>query len=178
MVKVLLILCCFFCVQDEAVMSWNESYKLSWADFNGKPDYGVSAVAITASGISFGFSVKESDSRVISFTTEVFCHFYPEQSWYKPDVADAHVLGHEQLHFDITELHARKFRHRISQLKLSNNIKKELRELNKAVNKELSLLQNKYDTESNYSRNFENQAKWKTYIAEELKKFSKYKSVE
>ncbi len=176
MVKVLLILCCFFCVQDEPVMSWNESYKLSWADFNGKPNHDISAVAITASGISFGFSVRETDSKVISFTTEVHCHFYPEQSWYKPDQADSHVLGHEQLHFDITELYARKFRQRISQLKVSNNIKRELRALNKAINKELALLQNKYDTESNYSRNFENQAKWKQYVAEELKKFSKYKS--
>lgn len=77
MIRVLLILCCFFCVQDEVVMSWNASYKLSWSDFKGKPDQSVSAVAITASGISFGFSTKETDSKIISFSTEVFCHFFP-----------------------------------------------------------------------------------------------------
>lgn len=159
-------------------MSWNESYKLSWADFKGEPNHNVSAVAITASGISFGFSVRETDSEVVGFTTEVFCHFYPEQSWYKPDIADAHVLGHEQLHFDITELHARKFRQRISMLKVSNTIKSELRQLNKTINKELSEMQNRYDAESNYSRDFENQAKWKNFVAEELEKLSKYKSVE
>lgn len=178
MIKLLFVLCFFVCVQDEPAMSWNESYKLSWADFKGKPNNKVSAVAITASGISFGFSVRETDSKVISFTTEVFCHFYPEQSWYKPNVADNHVLGHEQLHFDITELHVRKFRQRISQLKISNTIKNELRQLNKSINEELSVMQDKYDAETNYSRHFENQAKWKTYIAEELEKFSKYKSVD
>ena len=178
MVKILLILCCFICVQDEPVMSWNASYKLSWADFKGQPNHRVSAVAITASGISFGFSVRETDSKVIGFTAEVFCHFYPEQSWYKPNLADNHVLGHEQLHFDITELHVRKFRQRISELKVSNTIKSELRQLNKTINKELAAMQDKYDTETNYSRNFENQATWKTYIADELNKLSKYKSVD
>ena len=159
-------------------MSWNASYKLSWSDFKGKPDQSVSAVAITASGISFGFSTKETDSKIISFSTEVFCHFYPEQSWYKPNIADAHVLGHEQLHFDITELHVRKFRKRISLLKVSNTIKGELRELNKTINKELAAMQDNYDAETNYSRNIENQSKWKTYISDELEKLSKYKSVE
>lgn len=175
-IKIFLVLCCFLYVQDEPVMSWNDSHKLSWEDFKGKPNYQKSAVAITASGISFGFSTKETDSKVVSFATEVFCHFYPEKSWYKPNRADNHVLGHEQLHFDITELHVRKFRYRISQLKVSNSIKTQLRNLNKSINKELAIMQNKYDAESDYSRHFENQAKWKTYIAIELEKFSKYKS--
>jgi len=104
--------------------------------------------------------------------------FFPEQSWYKPNIADAHVLGHEQLHFDITELHVRKFRKRISLLKVSNTIKGELRELNKTINKELAAMQDNYDAETNYSRNIENQSKWKTYISDELEKLSKYKLVE
>ncbi|WOD44091.1 DUF922 domain-containing protein [Hwangdonia lutea] len=178
MVKILLILCVFLCVQDEPTLSWNESYKLTWADFKGAANNKVSAVAITASGISFGFSVRETDAEVVSFSTEVFSHFYPEQSWYKSNLADNHVLGHEQLHFDITELHVRKFRQRISLLKVSNHIKNELRQLNKTINKELTAMQDKYDAETNYSRNFENQAKWKSYIANELNKLSKYKSVE
>lgn len=178
MAKLLFILCCFVCVQDEPVMSWNASYKLSWSDFKGQPNHKVSAVAITASGISFGFSVRETDDEVVGFTTEVFSHFYPEQSWYKPNLADNHVLGHEQLHFDITELHVRKFRQRISGLKVSNTIKNELRQLNKTINKELAIMQDKYDAETNYSRHLENQAKWKIYIADELNKLSKYKSVD
>lgn len=176
MAKLFFVLCCFLCIQDEPVMSWSESYKLSWADFKGEPNHSVSAVAITASGISFGFSVKETGSRVVSFKTEVFCHFYPEQSWYKPDRADVHVLGHEQLHFDITELHVRKFRQRISQLKVSNSIKSELRQLNRTINKELAAMQDKYDAESDFSRHFENQEKWQHFVVNELKKLSKYKS--
>lgn len=157
-------------------MSWNESYKLSWSDFKGEPNHNISAAAITASGISFGFSVKRTDKQVISFKSNVETHFYPEQSWYKPGLADEHVLGHEQLHFDITELFARKFRQRISQLRVSNAIRGELKTLNETINKELATMQDTYDNETDYSRNFEQQAKWKVYIASELKKLSKYKS--
>ena len=174
--KIFFVLCCFLCVQEEPTLTWDESYRLSWEDFKGKPNHNISAVAITASGISFGFSVKRSDNRVISFTTNVYTHFYPEQSWYKPNLADAHVLGHEQLHFDITELYARKFRERISRLKVSNIIRAELKNLNKSINKELATMQDVNDNETDYSRNFEQQAKWKVYIAGELQKLSKYKS--
>ncbi|SFZ92792.1 protein of unknown function [Flaviramulus basaltis] len=178
MVRIFLIICCFFSVQkDEPIISWNESYKLSWSDFKAKPDNNTSAVAITASGITFGFSVTQTDRNdVVSFSTEVYAHFYPEQSWYKVEQADTHVLGHEQLHFDITELHARKFRQLISLLKISNSIRNELKQLHNTINKELAELQNKYDDETNYSRNFEAQQKWKTYIEAELKKLSEFKS--
>ena len=96
----------------------------------------------------------------------------------KKEQADSHVLGHEQLHFDITELYARKFRHLIDQIKVSNSVRGQLKTLHNTINKELSQLQNKYDSETNYSRNVDAQTKWKTYIADELEKFSKYKSVD
>ena len=159
-------------------MSWNESYKLSWLDFKDTPNKNVSAVAITASGITFGFSVSTSGDQVVNFTSEVHAHFYPQKSWYKKEQADSHVLGHEQLHFDITELYARKFRHRIDQIKVSNSVRSQLKTLHNTINKELSQLQNKYDSETNYSRNVAAQTKWKTYIADALKKLSKYKSVD
>ena len=180
MIKILLLLCCLVCIQDnQPVLTWNESYKLSWQDFKADPNKNVSAVAITASGITFGYSIKQTDKEeVVSFSSEVHAHFYPEQSWYKSERADVHILGHEQLHFNITELYARKFRYRISQLKLSNSLRRELKTIHKEINTELSEMQDKYDNETDYSRNFEIQSKWKIYMDTELKKYSKYKSVD
>ncbi|WP_445736502.1 DUF922 domain-containing protein [Mariniflexile sp.] len=179
MIKCALIVCCFlFVAQDEPVISWNEFYKLSWSDFKATPNKSENASAITASGITFGFSVKQTDTRVIGFTSNVHAHFYPEQSWYKVKEVDAHVLGHEQLHFDITELYARKFRQRISQLKVSNTIGSQLKKLHNTIKKELASKQNTYDAETDYSQIAEQQAKWKAYIVIELAKLSKYKSVD
>jgi len=177
--KFALILCGFICVaQDQPVISWNESYELSWADFKDNPDSKDRAIAITASGITFGFSIKQTDTQVVSFTTDVLAHFYPEQSWYKAVEADTHVLGHEQLHFDITELFARKFRQRISQLKVSNTISSQLKKLHNTINKELTSMQNVYDADTDNSRNAEQQAIWKAQIATELTILSRYKLVD
>jgi len=179
-IRILLLLCCLVFVQnDEPVLSWNESYKLTWQDFKAKPNSNESAVAITASGITFGFSIRQTDkNEVVSFSSEVHAHFYPEQSWYKIEQVDNHILGHEQLHFDITELYARKFKYSISQVKLSNNVRRDLKKIHNDINTELSQMQNKYDTETDYSRNFESQSKWKIYVDTKLATYSKHKSVE
>tara|TARA_R110000868_G_scaffold37543_2_gene132711 strand:+ start:365 stop:907 length:543 start_codon:yes stop_codon:yes gene_type:complete len=178
--RILLVICCLVLVQNhEPVLSWNTSYKLSWSDFKAKPNNNTSAVALTASGITFGFSIRQTDdNRVLSFETDVNAHFYPEKSWYKSELADNHVLGHERLHFDITELHARKFRQAISKLKTSQTIKNELRQLHKSINKDLEVMQNAYDGETDYSRNVETQVKWQLFIINELEKLSEYKTVD
>ena len=177
MIRITLLLCCFLLIsQDQAVISWHESYKLSWSDFKQSLSTQSNAVAVTASGLTFGFSTKKEDSQVISFTTHVHAYFYPEDSWYKPELANKYILEHEQLHFDITELHARKFRKSIVQLKVSNQIATQLKSLHKNINNDAERMQNNYDTETDFSRNKEQQAKWKVFVTSELKKFSVYKS--
>ncbi|MCL5127924.1 DUF922 domain-containing protein [Algibacter sp. L4_22] len=179
MIRTLVLLCCFIGFQTEKpVISWTDNYKLSWTDFRGKPKQNSGAVAETASGISFGFSLKKLESNVVSFSTEVNAYFYPEDSWFHPEQASAYILGHEQLHFDITELFARKFRKGISELKISNNIKEQLKTLYKNSEKGLGMMQRQYDAETNHSKNPEIQKEWQLYIKSELDKLSKYKSIE
>ena len=55
LITIVFSLCMF---QDEPTMSWNHDYRLEWSDFNGAPVKYTSAVAVTASGISFSFSTK------------------------------------------------------------------------------------------------------------------------
>lgn len=179
MLKFISVFLCLLCFQDEPVMSWSDSYRLTWSDFRAAPQDLGSAVATTASGITFGFSIKESNTKgVIGFTTNIDAHFYPEKSWYKPKRATRHVLGHEQLHFDITELHARKFRQRVRSLKANNNIKHELRALHKEILKELAEMQDMYDSETDFSRKPEIQARWAKFVSMELKKLEAFKKLE
>ncbi|WP_246124846.1 DUF922 domain-containing protein [Algibacter pacificus] len=179
MIRTFVLLICFFSLQKEkSIILWNENNKLSWHDFKGKPKPDSGAAAETASGISFGFSIKKTNENVVSFSTEVDTNFYPEESWVNTDLANAYILGHEQLHFDITELFARKFRKEISELKVSNSIKVELKTLYKNNASELDKHQKRYDEETNHSENLEIQKQWQRYIKLELKKLSKYKSIE
>lgn len=177
MTKIFLFFLCVFCIQDnEPVITWSSSYKLSWKNFKGSPQMDVTASASTSSGIRFGYSVTKTNrgKEVVSFTTEVFACFYPEKSWYKKKLATSRVLRHEQIHFNITELYARKFRHRISQIQVSNMIEKELKLLFKMNNKKLDMMQKKYDRETDHSINKDAQAQWELFINAELKKLSEY----
>lgn len=162
---------------DEAI-SWRDDIKLTWNHFKGTPKNNISAAAVTASGITFEFSVKESNERVISFNTKVYAHFYPDKSWYIKEQGDAHILAHEQLHFDITELYARKFRKQVARLEVSNSIKSQLRVLHEKINKELAVTQNTYDRETDNSFNIEFQNKWNSFVKLELKKLEAYKSMD
>ncbi|WP_299335876.1 DUF922 domain-containing protein [uncultured Psychroserpens sp.] len=176
--RFLIIVLCLFNTSstDEVTIEWNESKKLTWADFRGPVEDDSDAVAVTASGITFSFSVKQSNERFVSFNATVEAHFYPEKSWYIKSKGDDHILAHEQLHFDITELHVRQLRYGMSKLRISQNIKEELRRLHRQANENLAKMQNDYDTQSQNSINKEMQAVWSKFVTDELDKFKAYKS--
>lgn len=161
---------------DEVTITWNEAKKLTWEDFRGPTEPDSDAVAVTASGITFSFSVKQTSDKFVSFNAEVEAHFYPEKSWYVKAKGDDHILAHEQLHFDITELHVRQLRYWISKLQISQNIKQELRHLHQKANEDLAKMQHAYDTQSQNSINKEQQAIWSEFVKTELKKLKDYKS--
>ncbi|WP_290698527.1 hypothetical protein [Lacinutrix sp.] len=176
--KFLVLVSFLFCFQsDTPEFSWHENRKLNWEDFKGEPDVNSNAAAVTASGITFSYSVEKSSIRgVTGFKTEVFAHFYPEHSWCKKEIADAHILKHEQFHFNITELSVRYFRQHISKLKASEAIAKQLDALHKQANIDLETMQKRYDSETNYSINKEEQLRWVTFVNKELKRLEKFKS--
>ncbi|WP_323788762.1 DUF922 domain-containing protein [Psychroserpens sp.] len=161
---------------DGETIAWTEANKLTWSDFKGPKHNESDAAAVTASGITFSYSVSKTNDRITEFDTEVYAHFYPEDSWFIADRCNDHILAHEQLHFDITELYVRIFRYRIAQLNVSQSIKSQLQALHKTVNQELAEMQHQYDTQSQNSINKEEQAKWAAYVTENLKKFEAYKS--
>lgn len=176
MYKLLSVLCIFLCVQSEETIAWEKQNKLHWGNFEGEPEYNTDAVAITASGITYGYSAKthSNSSKLLEYTTTVSAHFYPEKSWYLKERVNDTVLGHEQLHFDITELHARKFRKRIKEVKFSENINEELNKIYTEISQSLQQMQNAYDNGSDYSRDYKGQVAWQNRIAKELKKYKKY----
>ncbi|WP_370225804.1 DUF922 domain-containing protein [Mesoflavibacter sp.] len=178
MLKFISILSLFILFQSDVIeeVSWSENYKLTWSDFKGAPNNQTDAVAITASGITFSYSIKKTSNKVHSFKTLVKAYFYPEHSWCKKEMVDDNILRHEQLHFDITELHARLFRQQIAKLKPSLDIDNQLDQLHQSINKQLSLMQNSYDEETNHSINTEAQIKWQESVAKQLKTLEKFKS--
>ena len=143
---------CFIYQEDEATIAWSEDLELQWSDFKGEPKPIGDAVATTASGISFGYSTTKSSIGLEDFTFHITAHFYPNKSWHINEPLSNIVLAHERLHFDITELHGRMFRQRISNSKFTNEINREMQQIHDAIIIELSEMQKKYDTETWESR--------------------------
>jgi len=170
---------CFLSVllfQDSPTMRWDLDNRLEWSDFRGEPRPSNNSVAVTASGITFSYSTKKSDTRLIDYNYNVRADFYPNKSWYLKEKANNNILNHERLHFDITELHARMFRQRIEKMRFTMNIDAQMNHLHEDINKELEALQNKYDAETRHSQDLEKQEEWQNKIIEALNKLSHYSS--
>ena len=155
-------------VQDYETISWKANERLSWDDFKGGIPPNARAAATTASGITYRFSTSGTrDNMKVDFKVDT--HFYPNKSWYQPELCDEVILSHEQLHFDISELYARKLKERLTKTSYSRqNVKSKVRAIYRKINEELNDFQNQYDDETNFSRDREQQLIWNEKIRETL----------
>lgn len=149
--------------QESDAIPWDASRKLRWEDFKGKPFKTAWAAATTASGISYSYTGQErANGYELKF--EVAAFFYPDKSWYQPQLCDEAVLRHEQLHFDISELYARKLQNKLTTTRFTRNVKAEVKEIYEGILHELHKLQSQYDFETNYSRDGGQQQSWEKKI--------------
>jgi len=165
----------FVAAQDEE-LPWNSDKKLTWNDFKSIPDYSHPYAAITYSGMSYGFSA-DVVSGEVDVNYKVNCFFVANKSWVKRRYrGDKELLKHEQLHFDITELYTRKFRAELSKMTFTNNVKAEIKAVYKKITKEKVLFQEKYDLETDHSKNVAAQKRWQLKINSELQNIIEFAS--
>lgn len=154
--------------QDYETILWRSDTHLSWDDFRGDIPINNRAAAITSSGITYRFSTSGTKENIeVDFKIDTF--FYPTKSWYQPQLCDEVILGHEQLHFDISELYAREMKRRLDdELFTHGNVKAKVKSIYREINIELDDFQNLYDSETNFSRDLDKQEEWKLKIAKAL----------
>lgn len=97
------------------VLTWNQHPTLSWSDFKGRPR----RIAGEPSAVTdTGFRVQlECHEAVLDIRIQV--EFYTASSWVKPLRKSPELLRHEQGHFDLTELYARKMRKAIREANIA-----------------------------------------------------------
>ena len=171
---VLVVLSCVLYQDNNDSFVWSPNLELHWSDFKGNPQPRYREVALTASGIRFGLSTKKSDTELIDFSYQITAVFYPDKSWHINKPLSDNILDHERLHFDITELFARKFKKQISEYAFTMNINVEIERIYNTINTELDEMQKRYDVETNHSQNIEQQRKWQIHISLEIEKISYY----
>jgi hypothetical protein len=103
-------------VETESIV-WSPDRRLAWSDFLGRPDIVSEAAAMTVYLLSY-------DGHCVGtvFDHRVFSAFLPDRSWVKPSVLLAgpevsrRALDHEQTHFDLSEVSARRLRRALAAL--------------------------------------------------------------
>jgi hypothetical protein len=170
---ILLNLICLSFIKDDNSILWNEATKLVWPDFKGAPDSSSPYKAFTESGIHTEISAKNNEA-IISIKVS----FDKTKSWTK-ETNSRELLTHEQVHFDITEVWARKFRQKLKGKTFSiKTFQSELNATQASIFKESKEIQVLYDKETEHSVNKANQQKWNKKIAEELKSLSTFSAPE
>ncbi len=167
----------FFVGKAQERFTWS-SNKLTWEDFRGIPDSSSPFKANVNSGFSYKWSVKAVNGKP-EFVYEVKSYFYPEESWVKDKKASQQLLAHEQLHFDISELYARKMRKALASFQPSasiTQIKSSLNKIHRSIERERVKTQELYDRETNHGMIPVAQEKWQKFIDIGLEKLSDYSS--
>lgn len=159
---------------EEEKITWNASQKLTWKDFKGTPEGAEAFVASTNSGVSFGFSYTEENG-VGSVETTIASNFYPNLSWYRPENVSPYILAHEQTHFDITEIHARKLRMKLDKLAHDRTFRDKASAIYNAMEAERREMQQAYDGETDHSNVEEAEFRWRAFVKKELEIYQAWK---
>ena len=160
-----------FCqTRNDSIIYWSCKRNLKWEDFQGKPHSDVvGEAAICCSGLSYHYH--EEEDTIVSFVIKA--EFLKYKSWTRTD--SSWDLNHEQGHFDITEIFARKLRK--SYLNIDPSLRSNSEEMhNKFLYymKELKKFQNEYDAYTLHGLSRETQIEWSLKIKQmltELKEF-------
>ncbi|HYC41168.1 MAG TPA: DUF922 domain-containing protein [Chitinophagaceae bacterium] len=136
--------------------------KLEWSDYQSKPDPESDAAATTTTYLGVEYKVSGNQ-----FQYRIACRFSKEKSWGLHRTA--YILAHEQGHFDITEIFARRLNQRLSEYRFNKRtFEKDLKRIYDRVMKEKEEFQNRYDHETDFSRNRKVQYEWLDRIGEIL----------
>lgn len=172
-VFILLLLCSFCHLQaqnDQEKLQWTSGSDLNWKHFKGKPGLNSRFKANSATGILFSGKIGKIEGKS-HLNFEVNSYFYPQLSWVDENSKKEYLLGHERLHFDITELHARILRKKLKEInfnELNSDPKKVLDSVYEIVENDRREMQTRYDRETNHSLNKEIEAKWRLFVEEQL----------
>ena len=149
---------------------WSDTVKIKWLDFQGVPDSLDKHRALSTTSLSYNV---ELVGRILEINIEPV--FLKSKSWVRCDTT-ASLLLHEQKHFDIVEIFARKIRKKLLSEEFTlANYQGEFSTIYNNLYKEMRHYQKLYDLETDHSRISEKQKEWNKKISEELEKYNDYK---
>lgn len=161
-------------VQSNQLLPWQQDRRLTWSDFQGEPEEEIDFRAMTNWQLSYDFQLSKVKGEINS-QFNVYTFFDNQQSWVREGSGSQQLLQHEQLHFDIAELFARKLRKQFAIYSFrSENYKEELNLLFEASLDSCNVVQTQYDLDTEHGLNQKKQQDWQQKIDQELMQLNKF----
>ena len=148
--------------ETDKIIPWSASRKLMWEDFKSEPKSEGDAVASTSTSLGLSYQVREG-----KLTYHITCDFSKEKSW--GSLKTDYILAHEQAHFDITEIHARKLYQALYNYEINpSTVKADVAAIYSQIVKEKEDMQRRYDGQTDHSRKRRLQSEWLANIDQML----------
>ncbi|MBW7674390.1 DUF922 domain-containing protein [Chryseobacterium chendengshani] len=159
-------------------IEWGPEKKLVWNNFKSKINnqYGKDIVAYTHCG--WVYSVVKSSNPKGAAKVNIETVFNEDKSWKDDKRINDYVLNHEQKHFDIAEIYARKIRKEIiEKIKTTSDYDKFFQTLYNRIVKDYKNFQALYDGVTEHGMNKEKQAEYDILISSELEQLKNYQKL-
>lgn len=152
----------------DTVIEWQKKKRLKWGDFKRRnPPVGLQA----SSSVDVIFSCDTLPNG--KYGLSIKAYFLPYDSWNKAN-KNATLLLHEQVHFNIAELIARKMRTCVRGIEVYKHNVDSLVWKILSVKKELDVLHKKHDKETANGRAKPRQLEWQKKIDKQLNELEQY----
>ncbi|TCJ14491.1 DUF922 domain-containing protein [Flaviaesturariibacter flavus] len=140
--------------ENEEIIPWSVRRIVGWEDFQSAPVRGTEAVASTSTSLGLSYKIQDGE-----LAYEISCNFSKSKSWGL--MRNDYILAHEQGHFDITELSARRLHEALASYTYNRRTyKQDLTRIYNSIVQVKEQMQEQYDHETNHSRNRAVQAEW------------------
>jgi hypothetical protein len=144
--------------ETNTAIPWMTDRRLAWDDFLGHPQRNTDAVASTSTSLGVSYRVDEG-----ALVYTITCDFSKIKSW--GSLKTDYILAHEQGHFDITELFARRLHEALLQYTFNRKTyKQDINAIYQKIVREKEEMQHAYDSESDHSRKRKLQFEWEEKI--------------
>ena len=148
--------------ETDKIIPWKFRRTLVWDDFRCDPKKEGDAVASTSTSLGLSYQVRDG-----KLTYHITCDFSKEKSW--GSLKTDYILAHEQAHFDITELHARRLYEALSNYTFNPaSFKADIGLIYNRIVKDKEDMQEMYDRQTDHSRKRSRQAEWLQQIEQLL----------
>lgn len=155
----------------QSLIYWNRERPLRWSDFLGRVPFSGYGKTAALSAVEIKTSARWFRGKP---DYKVYVAFQKDNSWTRNDTSEL-LLKHEQLHFDIGELYARKMRKKLKALRSAGNTNSHayLRAL-KRLEAQWNKAELQYDRETAHGVDRIKQEKWNRKVAKALCQLRSY----